>query len=730
MKKIASVILAALLALPIALDSAQTEQIQFKPKQYVTQNVIIINTDGLRYADGLGSQDKYKSQVWNYIRPQGTILTKCYNQTTTYTAPGHACCITGAWQYEPNNGRIRPSTPTIFEYYRRQFKAPPEDVLILPGKGNSWHLNYSTFPGFGRDYEAPFYALGAKDDEVIAELKKRLTSQKPKLVYAILPEVDATGHTGDYKKYTDAIIHADKLIWETWNFIQADPNYKDKTTLILVTDHGRHTDGVRDGFKSHGDACEGCRHIYSVMIGPDIKKNNVISAETEQVDIAPTVGQLLGFATPASDGKTLWDALVERPAKTIPTEMQSYILALEQECKYFLQIKYSAILPKMLDASLKIPIDSLGHSVNDAIFLNGVIDASLKLKRNDGIEYAKKWADRWIADDLKKDDISDAACAETLLKIFEATKAEKYKENAKTTADWLIAYPYGKSEKEAILSKPVKFGQGNNAKQVRIVKAENLYALMPLLAHCQKIFGGDYLKFSLNQWASHKYHLYKEQTKLFNHFAIIGTNIAINPINWSRANAYALAAIVDSQILIGNDTALSKQINSLIRKEEFPDEIIDKQQQNGLWFDDLSGQVSDYDTVSNCLILGSIAGWQSVKKSPQEPQSGLIFTEDALPMSTMAAPSTQSDAFNSSAHHAIGAWELWKNQVSSSGLVYGSALPAQNIERIYEGFTPPVYCRDRGFFIEGQGAFMSALARLSTLSESLVAAHKRIPPIK
>lgn len=720
----------ALLALPIALDSVQTEQIQFKPGQYVTQNVIIINTDGLRYADGLGSQNKYMPHLWNDIRPQGTMLTKCYNQTTTYTAPGHACCVTGAWQYEPNNGRIRPSTPTIFEYYRRQLKAPPEDVLILPGKGNSWHLNYSTFPGFGRDYEAPFYALGAKDDEVIAELKKRLVNQKPKLIYAILPEIDATGHSGDYKKYTDAIIHADKLIWEIWNLIQTDSNYKDKTTLILVTDHGRHLDGIIDGFKSHGDACDGCRHIYSVMIGPDIKKNNIISAETEQVDIAPTVGQLLGFATPATDGKILWDALIERPTKTIPTEMQSYILALEQECKHFLQIKYSTILPKMLDASLKIPIDSLGHSINDAIFLNGVIDASVKLKRNDGIEYVKKWADKWIADGLKKDDISDSACAETMLRVYEATKIDKYKENAKVVADWLITFPYGKSEKGAILSKPVKIGQGNNTKQVKLVKAENLFAVMPFLAHCQKVIGQEYLKFSLDQWTAYKYHLYKEQSKLFNHFAIIGANIAINSINWSRANAYALAAIVDSQILVGNDSEHAKQINSLIRKEEFPDEIIDKQQQNGLWFDDLSGQVSDFDTVSNCLILGSIAGWQLVKKNYQKPQNSFTFTEDVFPMTATASPVTKSDAFNSSTHHAIGAWELWKSQVSSSGLVYGTALSALNIERTYEGFTPPVYSRDRGFFVEGQGAFMSALARLSTLSESLSVAHKRIPPIK
>ena len=36
--------------------------------------------------------------------------------------------------------------------------------------------------------------------------------------------------------------------------------YKDKTTLIVSNDHGRHIDS-KGGFQNHGDDCAGCRHI-------------------------------------------------------------------------------------------------------------------------------------------------------------------------------------------------------------------------------------------------------------------------------------------------------------------------------------------------------------------------------------------------------------------------------------------------------------------------------------
>ncbi len=735
-KKILSVILVVLLCVPLllAVNSARTEQAAFKPRKYETQNVIMLNTDGLRYIDGLGSKEKYMKHVWEDIRPNGAMFTGMWNQTCTYTAPGHAQCVTGAWQYEPNNGRIRPSTPTIFEYYRRQINSPIEDVCILPGKGNCWHLNYSSFPGFGRDYGAPFYALGAKDEEIVAKLKELMNTVKPKLVYAIMPEVDAIGHSGDFAKYSAAIAHADELIWDVWSAIQSNPSYKDKTTLIITTDHGRHSEGRLDGFKSHGDSCEGCRHTYAVMIGPDIKKGFVYEKESFQVDLVPTIGQLLGVATPACDGKPLLEVLVDRPLKEIPEEQKAYILSLEQEAKRFLDVKYKALLPVVLDASLKISVETLGHSLDDAIFLNGVLDASNTLSSAKGYEYVKGWADKWIADGLKLEEISDSACGQVLARLYEKTKNEQYRQKAKQVADWVVSAPFGKTDKGAVLSKPIKLpiAQGREIKQVR---AENLYAIMPLMAHVYKLENGDYLKFGFAQWMSHKVHLSDPSTGLVRHYATIGVAEDLNPIIWARGNAYALCGLLEGASILKDDEGPSKQFDQLISNDPIGDELYQRQTQSGAWSDDLSGQVSDVDTVASCLILGATAKWQQdrfAKRLESKQLQQEFVWEDLQPMAATPKPKKTrgESALKGSLHHVIGGWENWKWMVSSTGQVFGSAAPAQNIQRGYEGFAPPVYSRDRGFFVEGQGAYMSALANISGLALKLSPLHFRLPPIK
>ena len=76
-------------------------------------------------------------------------------------------------------------------------------------------------------------------------------------------------------------------------------------TMIVTNDHGRHD----YDFRGHGDNCEGCRHIMLLIIGPDTPKDKVVSAEKKEIDIAPTVGYLLGFETIYSKGEILKSAV-------------------------------------------------------------------------------------------------------------------------------------------------------------------------------------------------------------------------------------------------------------------------------------------------------------------------------------------------------------------------------------------------------------------------------------
>jgi arylsulfatase A-like enzyme len=85
------------------------------------------------------------------------------------------------------------------------------------------------------------------------------------------------------------------LVYELWKLIQTDSIYKNTTTLFITNDHGRHT----TDFAGHRDQCDGCRHIMLMALGPDVKAGEVDSVTRYQIDIAPTIGMLLGYSTKA-----------------------------------------------------------------------------------------------------------------------------------------------------------------------------------------------------------------------------------------------------------------------------------------------------------------------------------------------------------------------------------------------------------------------------------------------
>jgi phosphopentomutase len=118
---------------------------------------------------------------------------------------------------------------------------------------------------------------------------------------------DAAGHANDSLAYLQGIIDTDNYIYQLWQQIQSDSIYKDKTTLIVTNDHGRHSAGHLDGFVSHGDDCDGCRHIEFFALGPDFKQNYTCSRRYEQIDIANTIAELLSFSMPSSNGKVMRD---------------------------------------------------------------------------------------------------------------------------------------------------------------------------------------------------------------------------------------------------------------------------------------------------------------------------------------------------------------------------------------------------------------------------------------
>jgi bisphosphoglycerate-independent phosphoglycerate mutase (AlkP superfamily) len=95
-----------------------------------------------------------------------------------------------------------------------------------------------------------------------------LKKNAPKVVYISYGETDDFAHDGNYEAYLKSALQTDKFIESLWNWTQSQPQYKNKTTFIITTDHGRGTIPL-DTWRSHGTEIDGADQIWFAVIGPD-----------------------------------------------------------------------------------------------------------------------------------------------------------------------------------------------------------------------------------------------------------------------------------------------------------------------------------------------------------------------------------------------------------------------------------------------------------------------------
>jgi len=79
-------------------------------------------------------------------------------------------------------------------------------------------------------------------------LKSVMNRDHPSIVMVNFGMTDSTGRSGSWSEHTNAILDADTFTYYLWLKIKRDTTYKDKTTVFLTNDHGRHLDGVMTGF--------------------------------------------------------------------------------------------------------------------------------------------------------------------------------------------------------------------------------------------------------------------------------------------------------------------------------------------------------------------------------------------------------------------------------------------------------------------------------------------------
>ncbi|TWJ01581.1 type I phosphodiesterase/nucleotide pyrophosphatase [Mucilaginibacter frigoritolerans] len=184
---------------------------------------------------------------------------------------------------------------------------------------NSGFMDFTAADANGRlkylnelQHKAPSYLSDStRIDFMTYEFGKEYLKQyKPRVMYIAFDETDDMAHEGNYEFYLDRTRQEDGYINELWQYLQSDPQYKNKTTLIITCDHGR-GDVPLEKWRDHGADVLHSEQTWFAVLGPDTQASGIIKTPTTTYhkQLAQTIANLLGFDFKANAGHEVGDAI-------------------------------------------------------------------------------------------------------------------------------------------------------------------------------------------------------------------------------------------------------------------------------------------------------------------------------------------------------------------------------------------------------------------------------------
>ena len=125
----------------------------------------------------------------------------------------------------------------------------------------------------------------------LEDLKKYRT----RLTFIAFGETDEYAHDGRYDNYLLAAQRNDAMLRELWQWVQSTAGYRNKTTLLITTDHGR---GSGRQWRDHGARVPGSEAVWLAAIGPDSSPHGEVTTATTLTlaQVAATISNLLGLS--------------------------------------------------------------------------------------------------------------------------------------------------------------------------------------------------------------------------------------------------------------------------------------------------------------------------------------------------------------------------------------------------------------------------------------------------
>lgn len=334
-----------------------------------TQNVVLITLDGVRWQEVFNGADinlinhsdfvknsaALKAEFWHENpKNRQQLLMPFVTQTMVqkgviigdrdkesmmsvsnpwyFSYPGYSEILTGVVDKNINsNDKIPNPNKTILELLHQQQGYKNKTALF-----GSWDV----FPFIVNDVRSGVYVnagfmplekelskdaslLNAMQNEIPSPwhnvrldsftyrfAKAYLLARKPKLLVISLGETDDFAHDGHYDHYLKSAKQSDAFIKDLWQTLQVTPGYKNNTTLIITTDHGRgsHVNDwqhhsskqamlrTEQAHKAFPKGIIGSEHIWLAAMGPSIKPLGLVKTHTElkQAQVAATILKVLG----------------------------------------------------------------------------------------------------------------------------------------------------------------------------------------------------------------------------------------------------------------------------------------------------------------------------------------------------------------------------------------------------------------------------------------------------
>ncbi|MFN8289251.1 MAG: alkaline phosphatase family protein [Chitinophagaceae bacterium] len=356
------------LILAVLLQPAGIRNVLLKksmPDVPVNRNLLIITTDGFRWqelfngADSVlinddsytpdketvkalywaGTADERRKRlmpfVWNVMKSQGQLYGNRLYDNKINTAnfysisyPGYNELLTGNIDPEISSNHKTPNpNRSVLEYLNQQpdfsgqvavFSSWDVFPYILNEQRSHIPVNsgYENISGPGISAEQEM--INRVQDEGIKEkeatrydeltfltAKNYIIEHHPRVVYIGFGETDECAHRGRYDLYLDRANAVDRMIASLWHLIQTTPGYRDNTTLLITTDHGR--GNKHSKWTSHGPWISGSSQVWFGMMGPGIQPLGEIKEPQQYylVQLTDTIQQLLGAGNSAVNNATL-----------------------------------------------------------------------------------------------------------------------------------------------------------------------------------------------------------------------------------------------------------------------------------------------------------------------------------------------------------------------------------------------------------------------------------------